>query len=331
MTKRALICGVSGQDGAYLARHLLDKGYQVFGTSRDAELSSFAGLKALGIHDQVRTRSMSSSDFRTVIQMMTEVEPDEIYNLAGQTSVGLSFTQPVETMDSVAIGTLNLLEAIRMLKAPIRFYNAASGECFGHTTRGNPARENSPLSPRSPYGVAKCAAFWEVAAYRESYGMFACSGLLFNHESPLRPQRFVTRKVVSAALRIANGSKERLTLGETRMSRDWGYAAEYVDAMWRMLQTDTPDDYVIATGRSHTLGDFVDTAFGLVGLDWRDHTDSDPAFFRAGEIMSSVADPSRAHEKLGWRAQTRMADVVALMLEAEGAAVHAPRAIPLLC
>ncbi len=317
--KRALICGVSGQDGAYLAKLLVEKGYEVFGTSRDAELSGFGNLKQLGIREQITVRSMSSSDFRTVIQILTEVEPDEIYNLAGQSSVGLSFQQPVETMESVALGTLNLLEAVRMLKAPIRLYNAASGECFGHTTIETAATEISPLRPRSPYGVAKSAAFWEVASYREAYNLFACSGLLFNHESPLRPARFVTRKVVAAACRIATGSNERLTIGETRVSRDWGWAPEYVDAMWRMLQADAPADYVIATGESNTLADFIATAFAAVGLDWREHTDPDPALMRAGEIMSSVADPTRAAEQLGWHATLKMRDAVRLLVEAEQA------------
>jgi GDPmannose 4,6-dehydratase len=315
--KTAVICGISGQDGAYLAQLLLNKGYDVYGTSRDAEMSSFSNLVTLGIKDQVKLRSMSSSDFRTVIQLLTEVEPTEIYNLAGQSSVGLSFSQPVETMESIAIGTLNLLEAIRMLKAPIRFYNAASGECFGQTTIEEPAREVSPLRPRSPYGVAKSAAFWEVAAYREAYNLFACSGMLFNHESPLRPSRFVTRKVVATACRIAAGSSERLSIGETSVSRDWGWAPEYVDAMWRMLQVETPQDYVIATGQSNTLAEFIAAAFERLGLDWREHTDVSPSLIRAGEIMTSVADPRLAQEQLGWTATLKMRDVVGRLVDAE--------------
>ena len=203
--KKALICGVSGQDGAYLAQLLLNQCYEVWGTSRDAQMSSFRNLDWLGIKEQVKLVSMSLTDFRSVLQALTRSQPDEIYNLAGQTSVGLSFEQPVETLESVATGTLNLLEAIRFLGASIRFYNASSSECFGDTG-GQAVDENTPFRPRSPYAVAKAAAFWEVANYREAYGLFACSGILFNHESPLRPERFVTQKIVASACRIAKGS-----------------------------------------------------------------------------------------------------------------------------
>lgn len=317
---RALICGVSGQDGAYLARLLVDKGYEVYGTSRDAEMSGFANLKRLGVRDQVRLRSMTLTDFRSVLTVLAEVEPDEIYNLAGQSSVGLSFSQPVETMESIVMGTLNLLEAVRFRRVPVRLYNAASGDCFGQSTADAPAHEDAPLRPRSPYGVAKAAAFWEVANYREAYGMFACSGLLFNHESILRPTRFVTRKVIAAAVRIAGGSPERLKIGDTRVVRDWGWAPEYVDAMWRILQRPTPQDYVIATGESHSLQQFIEAAFAAVGLDAGDHVETDPALLRAADILTSHADPSRAARDLGWTAQTLMAGLVARLVEEERAA-----------
>lgn len=316
---RALICGISGQDGGYLAKLLVDKGYEVIGTSRDADMSRFDNLRQLGLVGRVTTRSMSNTDFRSVIQVLDETEPTEIYNLAGQSSVGLSFMQPVETMESVALGTLNLLEAIRLRKRPIRFYNAASGECFGTTTDAHPAHEETPLRPRSPYGVAKAAAFWEVSGYRDAYDLFACSGLLFNHESPLRPARFVTRKVVAAACRIAAGSGERLTIGDLSVSRDWGWAPEYVDAMWRMLQSDRPRDYVIATGSSHTLEAFVAAAFAELGLDWRDHTDSDTSLFRASDIPTSAADPTRAREELGWSATVDFAEMIRRLVAAEQA------------
>lgn len=314
---RALICGISGQDGAYLARLLLDKGYEVTGTSRDSEVTRFDNLNFLGIRNRIKLRSMTLNDFRSVLQVLTEVVPDEIYNLAGQTSVGLSFTQPVETLESIAHGTLNLLEAVRFLRAPVRLYNAASGECFGETKAGQPANEETPFRPRSPYGVAKAAAFWQVANYREAYGLFACSGILFNHESTLRPARFVTRKVIQAACRIAAGAKERLVLGDTSVIRDWGWAPEYVEAMWLMLQNESPRDYVIATGESHRLDEFVSAAFARVGLDWRDHTDSNRSLFRASDIAENYADPSRAAGELNWVAKTRMDQLVTYLIQDE--------------
>ncbi|MGL6284788.1 MAG: GDP-mannose 4,6-dehydratase, partial [Microcoleaceae cyanobacterium] len=221
--KTALICGISGQDGAYLAKLLIEKNYLVWGTSRDAQMSNFYNLSLLGIKEKVNLASMSLNDFRSVLQILTKVKPDEIYNLAGQTSVGLSFEQPVETLDSIATGTLNLLEAIRFTGAKIKLYNAGSGECFGDTG-GNTANEETPFRPRSPYGVAKATAFWEVANYREAYDLFACSGILYNHESPLRPERFVTQKIVATAVNIAEDSGEKLYLGDISVKRDWGWA-----------------------------------------------------------------------------------------------------------
>ncbi|MHC5724380.1 MAG: GDP-mannose 4,6-dehydratase, partial [Nostoc sp.] len=268
--KKALICGISGQDGAYLAQLLLNQGYSVCGSSRDAQISSFQNLVNLAIRDQVKLESMALNDFRSVLQVLTKIQPDEIYNLAGQSSVGLSFEQPVETLESITTGTLNLLEAIRFLGVPIKLYNAGSSECFGDTGQ-TAADETTPFRPRSPYAVAKAAAFWEVANYREAYGLFACSGILFNHESPLRPERFVTQKIVAAACRIAQGSTEQLYLGNMQIQRDWGWAPEYVEAMYLMLQQSQPDDYVIATGESGSLEEFVAAAFASVNLDWRHH------------------------------------------------------------
>jgi GDPmannose 4,6-dehydratase len=255
------------------------------------------------------------TDFRSVFQVLTRVRPDEIYNLAGQSSVGLSFEQPVETLESNALGALNLLEAIRFLGEPVRLYNACSGECFGEV--GDPADETTPFRPRSPYAVAKATAFWEVANYREAYRLFACSGILFNHESPLRPERFVTRKIVAAACRIAAGSRERLRLGNLNVRRDWGWAPEYVDAMWRILQQDVADDYVIATGQSHRLEDFVEFAFAEIGLDWRDHTDLSTDLLRASDIRFSMGNPSKAGKQLGWKAEHKMSDVIRMMVAAE--------------
>jgi GDPmannose 4,6-dehydratase len=313
---RALIIGVSGQDGAYLAELLLAKGYDVHGTSRDAHLSSFANLARLGIRDRVKLLSVAPNDFRSTLAALVQVEPDEVYNLSGQSSVGLSFEQPVETMESVSIATLNVLEAIRFTKRRIRFYNAGSGECFGDTA-GRPATEETPFRPRSPYAVAKAAACFEVTNYRDAYGLFACSGMLFNHESPLRPERFVTRKIVAAACRIARGSRERLRLGNTRVKRDWGWAPEYVDAMWRMLQQERADDYVIATGETRSLEEFVASAFRAVGLEARDHVDADPSLYRPSEIEGNYADPGKAARALGWRATVHMEEAVRRMVAAE--------------
>jgi len=311
----ALICGISGQDGAYLARLLLERGYRVVGTSRDAQMSGFRNLAALGIRDRIELVSMATNDFRSVLQVLARVKPNEIYNLAGQSSVGLSFDQPVETLESISIGTLNLLECVRFLDERIRLYNAGSSECFGET--GDiPANECTPFRPRSPYAVAKAAAFWEVANYREAYGLFACSGILFNHESPLRPERFVTQKIIRAACRIAVGSGERLKLGNLDIQRDWGWAPEYVEAMWRMLQRETPEDFVIATGVTRALADFVAETFSAVNLDWRDHVDMDPTLFRPTDIMVSRADPSLAFSRMGWQAATSMGGVVRNMVEA---------------
>jgi GDPmannose 4,6-dehydratase len=316
--RRALIIGVSGQDGAYLADLLLAKGYEVFGASRDANLSAFGNLVRLGIRDRVRTLSVAPNDFRSTLTALVQVEPDEVYNLSGQSSVGLSFDQPVETMESISIATLNILEAIRFTKRKVRFYNAGSGECFGDT-RGRPADEETPFRPRSPYAVAKAAAHFEVANYREAYGLFACSGILFNHESPLRPERFVTRKIVAAAARIAGGSRERLKLGNMHVKRDWGWAPEYVDAMWRILQQERPDDYVVATGETRSLEEFVAAAFGAVSLDWRAHVDVDPGLLRPADIEANHANPEKAARVLGWRASVRMENAVRKMLDAERA------------
>lgn len=312
--RRALICGVSGQDGAYLARLLLDKGYTVFGTSRDAQVSTFSNLQTLGISEQVQTFSMAPNDFRSVLHLLSKVEPDEVYNLSGQSSVGLSFEQPVETMESISFCTLNFLEVIRFLSKKIRLYSAGSSECFGDT-RGSPADEDTPFRPRSPYAVAKSAAHWQVANYREAYGLFACTGILFNHESGLRPERFVTRKIVEAARRIANGSNEQLLLGNTKIVRDWGWAPEYVDAMWRMLQMDAPDDYVIATGRSESLEYFAELVFAEFGLDWRAHLESRDDLYRPTDLAVSRANPKKAELKLGWRAQHGISDVVKFMIK----------------
>ncbi|MGP8049553.1 MAG: GDP-mannose 4,6-dehydratase [Desulfobaccales bacterium] len=313
--KKAFICGISGQDGAYLAEFLLGRGYRVAGSSRDAQVSPFVNLERLHLRHRLEVESVALTDFRSVLQALIKAEADEVYNLAGQSSVALSFQQPVETMESIGIGTLNLLEAIRFLGRPIKLYNASSGECFGDIA--DAADETTPFRPRSPYAVAKAAAFWEVANYREAYQLFACSGLLFNHESPLRPARFVTKKIVATACRIAAGSQEKLRLGNIAIQRDWGWAPEYVEAMWLMLQQEKPDDYVIATGVSHSLEEFVAAAFAQVGLEWRDHVVIDPEFFRPTEIAVSRGNPQKAASTFGWRARYQMPEVVRLMCQDE--------------
>ena len=313
--KKALICGISGQDGAYLAQLLFNQGYEVYGTSRDAQISSFQNLIHLGIKDQVKLESMSLTDFRSVLQVLTKIQPDEVYNLAGQTSVALSFGQPVETLESIATGTLNLLEALRFLGAEIKLYNAGSSECFGDTG-GVAADELTPFRPRSPYAVAKATAFWEVTNYREAYGLFACSGILFNHESPLRPERFVTQKIVATACRIAQGSNEKLYLGNMSIQRDWGWAQEYVEAMYLMLQQEFADDYVIATGQSTSLEEFVEAAFTSVNLDWHDYVIVDSSLFRPTDLAVGRGNPHKAKIQLGWEAKYKMQDVVRMMVEA---------------
>jgi len=314
--KKALICGVSGQDGAFLTQLLLEKGYEIYGASRDATVNPFSNLKTLGLHDQVNLTSITLNDFRSVLQALIKIQPDEVYNLAGQSSVGLSFEQPVETMESISIGTLTLLEAIRFSEMPIRFYNAGSSECFGNIN-GGVANEETPFAPRSPYAVAKSAAYWQTADYREAYGLYGCTGILFNHESFLRPERFVTRKIVSAACRIAAGSNETLRLGDISIKRDWGWAPEYVKAMWLMLQQEKADDFVIATGEAHSLQDFVIRVFEASDLNWEDHVRIDEHLKRPAEIGANRGDPSKAERLLGWKPKYFMPDVVKFMVEAE--------------
>jgi GDPmannose 4,6-dehydratase len=313
---RALICGVSGQDGSYLADLLLKKGYEVIGTSRDAQTTKFENHARLGISGRVQLESMAPHDFRSVLQVLRNTEPDEIYNLSGQSSVGLSFDQPVETLDSVLGGTLNLLEAIRFLGRDVRFYNAGSSECFGDTG-ASAATEGAAFRPRSPYAVAKAATYWLVANYREAYRLHASTGILFNHESPIRSGRFVTRKIVAAACRISRGSQETLTLGNLNIRRDWGWAPEYVEAMWRMLQRQEADDFVICTGVSHSLQEFVQEAFSQLQLDWRNHTLMSDSLLRPTDITEGRGDAAKAERVLGWKARYHMRDVIAMMLESE--------------
>jgi len=259
---------------------------------------------------------MSPADSQSVAQVIEGVAPDEIYNLSGQSSVSLSFTRPGETLTGIVLGTLNMLETLRHLRKQVRFYNAGSSECFGDTGP-HAANEQTPFRPKSPYGVAKAAAISLVTNYREAYGLFACSGLLFNHESPLRASRFVTRKITAAAARIGAGSRERLALGNLSIRRDWGWAPDYVEAMWRILQCDQPDDFVVASGVAHSLEEFVATAFLEVELNWRDHVDYDSSLVRPSDIMYSLGDPKKAAQVLDWRTTVTLPEIVARMIRAE--------------
>ena len=312
--KSALICGITGQDGAFLARFLVDHGYEVWGASRDAQTANTSRLRRLEVLDQVTLISMAPTDFRSVLQSIDQCQPSEIYNLSGQSSVSLSFEQPVETLESISTGTLNILESIRFLKLKARFYNAGSGECFGDTGLAQ-ASETTPFRPCSPYAVAKSAAHWLVANYRVAYKMHASTGILFNHESPLRPARFVTSKIVNTAVQISRGSEVKLNLGDLGISRDWGWAPEYVRAMWKMLQVASPEDYVIATGQANTLQDFVAATFSKLDLDWRAHVIQDPALFRRSEVRYSCGDASKARRTLEWEAQNKMQEVIHMMID----------------
>jgi len=313
--KSVLICGVTGQDGGYLSRFLLEKGYKVYGGTRDIGSSNFINLRRLEILEHIELVSISLNDFRSVLQVIIKIKPDEIYNLAGQSSVALSFDQPMETMESISLGTLNLLEAIRFSGLDIKFYSAGSSECFGNSTEA--VHEKTPFRPCSPYGVAKATAFWQVANYREAYNLSACTGILFNHESPLRKERFVTKKVIATACRIASGSTEKLILGNINIHRDWGWAPEYVEAMWLMLQQEHPDDFIIATGSTMSLMDFVKTAFEYLNLRMEDHLIIDEYLYRPSDINKGFANVTKAKEMLNWEAKIKTKELVKFMVDCE--------------
>ena len=314
MTKTALICGVGGQDGAYLAKLLVTKRYEVYGTSRHAIDKPISNLLKLGISDQVKVLRMLPNDQKEVLRVVEEVNPDEIYFLAGESSVAISFTEPAMTLQGIIFGALNLLEACRQSSKKIRLFNAGSAECFGNSG-GTPVTEGTPLAPLSPYAIAKTAACSLVRQYRNSYDLYACSGMLFNHESPLRPAHFVTQKIIQAAKNIAAGRQSQLILGRLDIARDWGWAPEYVEAMWLMLQQEAPQDYVIATGTTMTLMDFVEAAFKQVNLDWRAYVVQDPALMRPTDLLVSTACIDKISQTLGWRPLTIGAQVVEKMFE----------------
>ena len=310
-----MILGITGQDAALLAHLLLAKGYRVHGVSRTRPTGPLPNLQRLGVNEQVEQHVADTTDSAQTLRLLDAVAPDEIYDLAGQTSVGLSFERPAETFRSIAVRASTLLDCLRTSGSRARLFLASSTECFGETPV--PADETTPLRPNSPYAAAKAAAFWTAATYRESYGLYVASGLLANHESPFRPERFVTRKIVRAAVRIGQGAQERLCLGFIGIRRDWGWAAEHVEAMWRTLQADLPADYVVATGHTVALEAFVAAAFAEFGLDWHDYVDVDPSLFRPTETMNAEFDPTRARDRLGWQARSRMEDVVRYLTRSE--------------
>lgn len=306
--KKALIIGISGQDGSLLTRFLLEKGYEVHGTSRDAQGTKFDNLSRMKLQDKVKLHSLSTSDFRSTLSTIQKVMPDEIYHLAGQSSVGLSFDQPVETFESIALSTLNLLESVRFLNFPCKIYSAGSSECFGDTPPEG-ANELTPFAPKSPYGIAKASSYWLIANYRNAYNLFACTGILFNHESPLRPSRFVTKKIIKAARDISQGKQDHFTMGNLSIMRDWGWAEDYVKAMWLMLQQDKPQDFVISSGVSTSLEDFVNKSFAYFGLDWKKYVKIDATLMRPSDIGFSKGDSSLARKTLNW-APTKSLDQI---------------------
>jgi GDPmannose 4,6-dehydratase len=329
MANRALITGITGQDGSYLAELLLGKGYEVHGIIRRASTFNTGRLEAIysdphAADARLHLHYGDLSDASALARLIGKVQPDEVYNLAAQSHVRVSFDSPEYTTDITATGAVRLLEAIRETGIRPRFYQASSSEMFGQV-REVPQGETTPFHPRSPYAAAKVYAYWITVNYREAYGLHASNGILFNHESPRRGETFVTRKITRAVAHIQAGLQDKLYLGNLDAKRDWGYAKEYVEAMWLMLQQERPDDYVIATGETHSIREFLDLAFGCVGLDWRRHVETDPRYFRPAEVDLLVGDASKAKRQLSWEAKTKFHDLVWLMVEADVALLKAHR------
>jgi len=335
MSKKAIVTGITGQDGAYLAQLLLEQGYTVYGTYRRTSSVVFWRLQDLGLekHDRLHLVEYDLTDLGAAIALMQQLQPDEVYNLAAQSFVGVSFQQPTTTAQITGLGALNLLEAIRLVNPKIRFYQASTSEMFGKV-QAVPQREDTPFYPRSPYGVAKLYAHWMTVNYRESYGIFGASGILFNHESPLRGLEFVTRKITDGVARIVRGKQEALELGNLDAKRDWGYAREYVEGMWRMLQVPEPDTFVLATGRTETVRDFVRMAFKAGGMqvEFRGSQEAEtaidvasgktvmrinPRFYRPAEVELLIGDASRAGSVLGWKPRTSLEQLCQMMVEAD--------------
>jgi len=321
MAKKALITGITGQDGSYLSEFLLDKGYEVHGVIRRS--SSFNTKRIDHLYTdphEPETRFFlhygNLTDGARLREVLTQVKPDEVYNLGAQSHVRVSFDEPVYTAQVDAVGTVRLLEAIRDTSLKVRFYQASSSEMFGKAVE-IPQKETTPFHPRSPYGCAKVYSFWQTVNYRESYGMFCCNGILFNHESPRRGETFVTRKITRAATRIKEGLQDKLYLGNLDAKRDWGFAADYVESMWLMLQQDVPDDYVVATGETHSVREFLELAFDRVKLDWKQYVEIDRHYCRPAEVDMLLGDASKAKRVLGWEPKVSFEELVAMMIDAD--------------
>jgi len=324
--KKALITGITGQDGSYLAELLLGKGYEVHGIIRRASTFNTGRIDHLYKDPHVNGVRLflhygDIADSTNLIKLLYRVQPEEVYHLAAQSHVRVSFDIPEYTGDVTGLSTIRILEALRETGVNSRFYQASSSEMFGKVAEA-PQRETTPFHPRSPYAAAKVYAFWATVNYRESYGMFTCNGILFNHESPRRGETFVTRKITRAAARIKAGLENKLYLGNLDAKRDWGYAKEYVEAMWLMLQQDAPNDYVVATGETHSVREFLDEAFAYVGLDWHDYVEIDPKYYRPAEVDLLVGDASKAYAQLNWKPKTTFKELVRLMMDADIAGVH---------
>lgn len=312
--KRALITGITGQDGAYLAQFLLGKGYKVFGTFRRLSTPNFWRLQVLDILDQVDLIPADLIDASSIVEAIDITQPNEIYHLAAQSFVGTSFEQPIGTGDITALGTTRFLEAIRQINPKIRFYQASTSELYGNDNSA-PQNEDVPFHPSSPYAASKLYAYWMTRIYRKSYNLFACNGILFNHESPLRGLEFVTRKISNTVAQIALGIKHNLSLGNLAAMRDWGFAPEYVQSMWLMLQQDAPDDFVIATNESHSVEEFVAEAFNVVNIPWQDHVTVDKRFSRPLDVNYLLGDYSNAQERLGWKPEVKFHQLVEIMVQ----------------
>jgi len=319
--RRALITGITGQDGSYLAEFLLAKGYEVYGLIRRSSSFTTGRIDHLYQDPHFGTPALKLvygdlSDGTNISSVLDEINPDEVYNLAAQSHVRVSFDQPIYTVDTVALGTLRILEAIRKMPRPPRFYQASSSEMYGKVVE-TPQTEKTPFYPRSPYACGKAYAFWQTVNYREAYDLFACNGILFNHESPRRGETFVTRKITRAATRIKLRLQDKLYLGTLGAKRDWGFAGDYVESMWRMLQQDRPDDYVIATGQTHSVREFLDEAFGCLDLDWREYVEIDPRYLRPTEVDALCGDASKAREVLGWEPRVGFRELARMMVDAD--------------
>jgi len=328
--RRALITGITGQDGSYLAEFLLAKGYEVYGAFRRLSTPNFWRLQSLGVYEKVKLISMDITDMSSIIEALNYSQPHEVYHLAAQSFVGASFEQPLATADMTGLATTRMLEAVRLVAKDAAFYQASTSELYGNSSN-TMKNEESAFEPRSPYAVAKLYAYWITRVYREGYGLFACNGILFNHESERRGETFVSRKITRAATRIKLGLQENLYMGNLEARRDWGYARDYVEAMWMMLNAPEPDDYVIATGETHSVRDFIERAFGYLDLDWQRYVEIDPHYFRPAEVDLLSGDASKARRELGWEPKVAFDQLVKLMVdhdlvlareEAEGADIN---------